>query len=68
MVVSRVTGMFGLYGVVVGLGVTMLSLRAVESLVFGVAVVILLAVGLAAAAVPAWKASRVDPVIALRRD
>ncbi len=65
-------------GVVVGLGVTMLSLRAVKSLVFGVsprdpvavgvAVAILLAVGLAAAAVPAWKASRVDPVIALRRD
>ena len=65
-------------GVVVGLGVTMLSLRAVEGLVFGVsprdpvsvavAVVIVLAVGLAAAAVPAWRASRVDPVIALRRD
>lgn len=65
-------------GVVAGLGVTGLALGAVERLVYGVsprdpvsigvAVAVLLLVGFGAAAVPAWRASRVDPVTALRRD
>jgi predicted permease len=65
-------------GVVVGLGLMLLSLGLVRQLVFGIsvrdpvsmigAVVILVTVGFGAAAVPAWRASRVDPVIALRRD
>jgi putative ABC transport system permease protein len=65
-------------GVVVGLGLMLVSLGLVRQLVFGIsprdpvsvvaAVVVLLTVGFGAAAVPAWRASRVDPVIALRRD
>jgi ABC-type antimicrobial peptide transport system permease subunit len=54
------------------------ALRLIEAQVYGMsprdpaaiglAAGILIAVGVLAAAVPAWKASRVDPVEALRRD
>jgi ABC-type antimicrobial peptide transport system permease subunit len=42
--------------------------RAAEPLTFVLMVLVLVAAGLAASFLPAWRASRVDPVIALRQE
>jgi predicted permease len=65
-------------GVACGVALTLAGGRFVASLLYGVSpsdplalavvVVTLLAVGAAAALVPAWRAARVDPVSALRAD
>jgi predicted permease len=65
-------------GVVIGLPATWAASRWVESMLFGLspgdpesvggAVALLTAVALAAAALPAWRAARVDPLTALRRE
>jgi ABC-type antimicrobial peptide transport system permease subunit len=65
-------------GVVVGLGVALAATRLVKSLLFGlqphdpltigVAVFVLLAVAAVAGYLPARRASRVDPMMALRHD
>lgn len=65
-----------LAGVLVGLPVVLAGARAMRFLLFGVgpqdgsalagAATVLLVVGAAAGVVPAWRASRVDPVTALR--
>ena len=72
--VSRVV----LAGVVVGLVLSFTVTRLVASFLYGVtptdgatlsaSVMVLAAVGLAAAALPAWRAARLDPVAALREE
>ncbi len=63
-------------GVSIGLGVTLVLSRSFSTMVFGIAptdpftytgvVGILLAVAAGASLIPAWRASRVDPMVALR--
>ncbi len=63
-------------GVVIGIPVALTASRLVSSMLFGVkgtdpwtvgaATVTLTAAGLVAGFVPAWRASRVDPMVALR--
>jgi predicted permease len=63
-------------GVVTGLLISFAVLRAVANLLYGLtptdpstmigAAVLLIAVGILAGGIPAWRASRVDPMIALR--
>ena len=65
-------------GVVIGVAITLLAGRFIASLLYGVTpgdpitigqvTLLLLAVGAFAALAPAWRASRVDPVTALRAD
>jgi ABC-type antimicrobial peptide transport system permease subunit len=66
-----------LVGGVVGAGLAALASRALSSVLFvgpfdvlsfGMAFAVLAAVAALANAVPAWRASRVDPMIALRHD
>jgi predicted permease len=65
-------------GLAAGVGAAMLGSRYVQSLLFGVArldpavftisTIALMAVALAAGLVPAWRATRIDPIKALRTD
>ena len=65
-------------GAVIGFGLALLGARLLEGMVFGVTLtdpltyavvsVALIGVGLAACAIPAWRATRVDPLQALRAD
>jgi predicted permease len=67
-----------LFGVAIGLAGAFLLTRLIASLLYGVAAVdpftfigvaiLSLLVGLAACAIPAWRATQVDPVVALRYD
>jgi macrolide transport system ATP-binding/permease protein len=77
MVVREVFAL-GVAGLVIGLAVAWASARFVESFLFGVrrsdpwsiavSVLVLLAVALVAGYAPAWKASRIDPMAALRHE
>jgi ABC-type antimicrobial peptide transport system permease subunit len=65
-------------GLAAGVGAAMFGSRYVQSLLFGVArldpavftisTIALIAAALAAALVPAWRATRIDPIKALRTD
>ena len=65
-------------GGVVGLGLALLLARSISTFLFGVppidpvtfaGVTVLLAVtAMAAAAAPAWRAARIDPVVTIRAD
>ena len=67
-----------LAGIVTGVGAALVATRLIQSLLFGVTAsdpvthgavaALLVLAGLCACAVPAWRASRVDPVIALRTE
>lgn len=68
--------MLAIGGVVIGLGIAFALARLVTNLLFGVSAtdpltftvipLVLLVVALLATYIPAWRASRVDPVVALR--
>ena len=65
-------------GLVVGVPIVLAASRLLTAMLFGVAatdpatlgasVASLLAVAILSASVPAWRASRVDPVVALRQE
>ena len=65
-------------GVLAGLAITLVVARSLSSLLYGVeptdpltlaaSVFLLFAVGVSAALVPAWRASRIDPMAALRHE
>jgi len=75
IVIRQVLMLLGM-GVAIGIPVALGTSRLVSSMLFGVkgtdpwtigaATATLTAAGLVAAFVPAWKASRVDPMVALR--
>ncbi|HET8548665.1 MAG TPA: ABC transporter permease, partial [Bryobacteraceae bacterium] len=74
--VIREGGMLAFAGVTIGLAAALAGARAVSSMLYGVAAsdaltyagsaLVLFAITFAASYIPAWRASRVDPMIALR--
>jgi predicted permease len=62
------------FGVALSLGLTRLvtsflyGVKPTDPSTFGISVLVLTAVGLGAAALPAWRAARLDPVAALREE
>jgi putative ABC transport system permease protein len=65
-----------IFGIAIGLGVAFASMRVISKLLFGVnaadpftfaaTALLILAVAFAASLIPAWRAIKVDPVVALR--
>jgi ABC-type antimicrobial peptide transport system permease subunit len=77
MVAAEAGGMVAL-GIIIGVPLTLASVRLVASFLYGVsatdavtlagAALMLGAVAMLAAAVPAWRAASVDPMVALRKE
>ena len=77
MVLSEV-GRLTIIGIAIGAGVALASTRVLETFLFGVtatdpvtlvlSALALATVAFAAGAVPAWRASRLDPMVALREE
>lgn len=68
VVIGLVFGSFASWGVAQLLSSMLFGLTAADPVTYGTAAALLLAVALLAAALPAWRASRVDPTVALRAD
>jgi ABC-type antimicrobial peptide transport system permease subunit len=76
--VLREALMVVLGGLIVGIPTVFAASRVLRTLLFGITatdlptlaggVMLLVATAVIAASVPAWRASRVDPVVALRQD
>jgi predicted permease len=56
------------YAATRGLGNLLIGVRAGDPVTFGATLAVILATALAASAWPAWRASRIDPLVALRYD
>jgi ABC-type antimicrobial peptide transport system permease subunit len=72
--VARVVVAGAVLGVALSLGVTRLvasflyGVKPTDTATLGASVLLLAAVGVAAAAIPAWRAAKLDPVTALREE
>ena len=76
--VLRSGGELAVFGIVLGAGMALLLTRFMTGMLFGVkaldpityvgAALVLMAAAVVASWVPAWRASAVDPVVALRND
>jgi predicted permease len=64
--VMREIGLLVLAGIVVGLPLTLSGIRLVRNMLYGLSIGLLLFAGIASGYWPARRASRVDPVVALR--
>ena len=62
------TALVASYAATRGLGNLLIGVKAGDPLTFGGTLAVILAASLAASAWPAWRASRVDPLVALRYD
>lgn len=61
-------GLLGALGASRALRGLLYGVRATDPLTYGAVIVVLIAVALAASFLPAWRAARLDPLVALRRE